>query len=158
MAGHHAPVLSLVAKRRWTRGAELGLDSGELSRRLLMTSPEMSMVGVDNFTIYPDNRKHVIALAADYPTRFTLLEMSTYDAADHVEDGSLDFVFIDAEHSEEATRSDILRWRPKVRAGGWISGDAYNPQWYPQVVRAVHSVFDTAQVKVYPHRVWGVWL
>ena len=36
--------------------------------------------------------------------------------------GSLDFVFIDAEHTFEAVVSDIRAWLPKVKHGGCIAG------------------------------------
>lgn len=42
-------------------------------------------------------------------------------------DESLDFVYIDGNHSFEAVTEDILHWFPKVRPGGLVSGhDYYN--------------------------------
>src|SRR5690606_11229810 len=46
-------------------------------------------------------------------------------AAKHVPDGSLDFVYIDADHSYAGVRADIAAWRPKIRAGGIIAGHDY---------------------------------
>lgn len=47
------------------------------------------------------------------------------DAAREFEGGSLDFVFLDADHSEAGVRADILAWLPKVRPGGLLAGDDY---------------------------------
>lgn len=38
-------------------------------------------------------------------------------------DGSLDMVFIDANHSTESVKRDIAIWKPKVRGGGILAGD-----------------------------------
>lgn len=47
------------------------------------------------------------------------------EAADSYEDGSLDFVWIDALHTYEHSRADILAWLPKIRHGGYIGGHDY---------------------------------
>lgn len=44
------------------------------------------------------------------------------DMAKHFEDGSVDFVFIDASHSKEAVMRDIKAWKPKIRSGGILAG------------------------------------
>ena len=38
------------------------------------------------------------------------------------DDKSLDFVFIDADHSYEAVKADIAAWHPKVKQGGYLGG------------------------------------
>lgn len=53
-------------------------------------------------------------------------------AADLYDLGSLDFVFIDADHSYEGCRRDILAWLPRVRPGGIIAGHDYNPEPDPK--------------------------
>jgi predicted O-methyltransferase YrrM len=55
-----------------------------------------------------------------------------------IPDRSLDFVFIDAEHTTEAVLSDVQAWRDKVRPGGLILG--HDEQW-PSVQRALKSLF-----------------
>lgn len=44
------------------------------------------------------------------------------DVAELIDDESIDLVFIDADHSDDGVRSDVLAWYPKVKAGGWIGG------------------------------------
>jgi hypothetical protein len=53
------------------------------------------------------------------------LRMSSEDASKLVPDGSLDFVFIDANHFYPAVKKDLDLWYPKVRPGGVFSGHDY---------------------------------
>lgn len=66
-------------------------------------------------------------------------EQST-DAAKKYKDASLDFVFIDAEHTYEALSKDIRAWLPKIKPGGWIGGHDYAPRWRG-VIKAVDQAF-----------------
>ena len=50
------------------------------------------------------------------------LVMTSRDAAEIVKDGFFDLVFIDGDHSYEATLSDIELWLPKVARGGILCG------------------------------------
>lgn len=47
------------------------------------------------------------------------------DVSAEFEDGSLDFVYIDAAHSEESCLCDLFAWWPKVRIGGVFAGHDY---------------------------------
>lgn len=66
-------------------------------------------------------------------------------AAARYVDGSLDAVFIDADHSYESVASDIAAWLPKVRPGGIIAGHDFSPS-FPGVMRAVHERFSRFEV------------
>lgn len=68
--------------------------------------------------------------AAQRATRFAadrvdFLRMDSVAAADRFEDESLDFVFIDGDHSYEGCRRDIEAWWQKVSTRGWIGGHDY---------------------------------
>lgn len=82
-------------------------------------------------------RKQVRARAAAFSDRALIYEMDTIAAADLVEDGSLDGVFIDADHTEAGVRCDIKAWRPKLRAGGLLAG--HDIDW-PTVRRVVQEL------------------
>jgi predicted O-methyltransferase YrrM len=49
----------------------------------------------------------------------------SWDAANLFKDNSIDFVFIDADHSYESVTKDINSWLPKIKKGGIISGHDY---------------------------------
>jgi predicted O-methyltransferase YrrM len=56
---------------------------------------------------------------------------------------SLDFVFLDADHSEEGTRAAINAWLPKVKPGGVFAGHDFVEAW-PGVVAAVKALLPGA--------------
>lgn len=57
-----------------------------------------------------------------------------------IADGSLDFVYIDANHEYEFVRSDIQTWLPKVRKGGILSGHDFILMDRIGVIRAVREL------------------
>ena len=70
--------------------------------------------------------------------RFNVLRMETVEAATHFEDESLDFVYIDADHSYPACSADIEAYLPKMKPGGIIAGH----DWFRHTVqRAVFEHF-----------------
>lgn len=62
------------------------------------------------------------AAQAATSVKLTPLRLDSAVAAETFDDGSLDFVFIDADHCYEAVKADIAAWRPKVRPGGILCG------------------------------------
>jgi len=77
------------------------------------------------------------------PERF-LINADSALAAERYDDGSVDFVFIDADHAEAAVKSDIAAWLPKVRPGGMIAGHDID---FAPVRAAVLSFFPLQQVR-----------
>lgn len=66
------------------------------------------------------------------------MRMDSLEAASKLSNGSVDFVYIDAEHTEDAVRNDINAWRPKLKPSGIIAGhDIFGPE----VRAAVKSCF-----------------
>lgn len=81
-----------------------------------------------------------------------VIESLSWEAADRFEDGSLDFVFIDAGHDYESVRKDIAAWLPKIAPGGVLAGHDY--PWH-EVARAVGEAFLPEAVKT-SGRCWMV--
>ena len=48
------------------------------------------------------------------------------EMAKKVKDGSLDFVYLDGDHSYEGCRNDIHAWLPKLKLGGIMAFHDYN--------------------------------
>jgi hypothetical protein len=73
-------------------------------------------------------------------------------SADDFEDGSLDFIYIDAAHDYESVKKDLAAWFPKLKPGGIFSGHDY--PWH-EVKKAVseHAVANDYSV-TQVGRVW----
>lgn len=71
--------------------------------------------------------------SAIHPIRMTSIEASKL-----YEDGSLDFIFIDGAHDYRSVKEDVEHWFPKLKVGGYITGDDYA---WPSVSNAVDEYF-----------------
>lgn len=114
------------------KGAEVGVFEGSYSKVLLDTMPNLNLLCVDSWST--DTGWGIRKNSASYPVAVeklshyhnaTILKGSSVDVAKDILDGSLDFVYIDADHTYESVKADISAWGPKVRAGGIISGHDY---------------------------------
>ena len=72
----------------------------------------------------------------DYKDKINHIRKPSIESAKEVEDGSLDAIFIDGDHSYKAVKEDLDAWWPKLRIGGTLCGDDY---WMEDVSRAVHE-------------------
>jgi len=72
--------------------------------------------------------------------RFTPLRLLSTDAAEIFDDNSIDFIFIDGDHSYDAVRSDLIAWVPKLTTNGIIAGHDYRSS-KPGVKAAVDEFF-----------------
>jgi predicted O-methyltransferase YrrM len=74
------------------------------------------------------------------------------EASKDFEDGSLDFIYIDANHNLLRVVEDLWHWVPKVRSGGAICGHDYiqrkNPSMGMHVVEAVNAY--TQAFRIHP--------
>lgn len=73
------------------------------------------------------------------------IRKTSIDAAKMYDDNSLDFVFIDGDHTYTGCKNDILAWLPKMKHGSVIAGHDY--AWCSWVRNAVHEVFGNADGK-----------
>lgn len=77
-------------------------------------------------------------------TRFfnniTLIPDYSYNVVDKFKDGTVDFIYIDANHSYEGVKKDIELFLPKLSKGGIIGGHDYNKEW-SGVIKAVDEIF-----------------
>lgn len=126
----------LVQKNGYKIGAEIGCAGGAVIDYLLKHNLELEMTAVDLWAQntskfnsgYYDHWGHrnlwvmFNKVVARWRKRLTILRGYSWDMAEHVEDCSLDFVFIDADHNYESVKKDIIAWAPKVKLNGIICG------------------------------------
>jgi hypothetical protein len=159
MAGRREIVIERFARKHgWKSGAELGVWKGRTFKHLLKTLPSLYLTGVDLYAPQPNSTgpekwtpgenghewdheryyQDVLNFCKETGGRGRILRMKTSDAAKLIEDESLDFVFIDADHSFEGCNEDIKNWSPKVKKGGYIIGHDVN---WESVNRAIRENF-----------------
>lgn len=131
-------------------GVELGVFAGDLSARLLMNEA-LILYMVDSWKhhgegeyaasgdfhatlsqVQQDGYYQMAVNATEFASeRRLIIKSDTVKAAEEFEDGTFDFVFIDADHSYNGCRGDIEAWYPKVKKGGWLCGHDYENVDYP---------------------------
>ena len=116
---------------------EIGTRFGESTIHLLESCNIKKLVTIDPFLQYEDF-KHDGAwqIATDETYEKTKQLLSKYenlelvrklssDAVEIFEDESIDFIFIDGNHSYEYVTKDLEDYYPKVKTGGILCGDDY---------------------------------
>lgn len=120
-------------------GAEIGVLQGRLSIQLLERLPKLFLHMIDQWDAgwsldwvgterYLSKEKWVkMKLDAenrtqDHSLRRKIIQATSIQAAKPIENGSLDFVFIDGGHCYEDTLLDIQTWAEKVKRDGLIGG------------------------------------
>lgn len=142
---HKLVLEKLVKERGWTEGAEVGCLRGDTTFHLLKSCPALSLYAADIWQAqegqYEDYEhggqtrlEDGVAIpfevmeevfrdkAAKYNGRLRVLKGLSWEVAKNVPDQSLDFAFIDADHTEPSVRKDIEAWRPKIKPGGMLMG------------------------------------
>ena len=138
-------------------GAEIGVFKAKMSA-LLLERPDLTLYMVDNWQPvagledagYGKHSQESNKLFAESSVQFAggraiIKHMNSVDAAETVDDGSLDFVFIDAGHDYDSVKSDINAWFRKVKKGGLFGGHDYenpNEKFGHQVKLAVDEFAD----------------
>lgn len=106
------------------KGAEVGVARGTFTRHLFDYVPDLQMIGVDPWIRLNGDEEEV----ANHKLRgraWTKMKMKSQEAAPQIPDESLDFVYIDGDHSFDAVMLDLILWCPKVRKGGVVGGHDY---------------------------------
>jgi hypothetical protein len=157
----------LVKQHGWTAGVELGVLKGDTMLYLLRQCPDLCMFGVDiwepqpeqeavrdaggrSYQQHPLNRYYADLKKRVPPGR--LMRMRTDEAARKFKDETLDFVFIDADHTSEGVRADIENWLPKVKRGGAVMGHDLH---FPSVKSVVDEMLP--KYETHPDHVYVWW-
>jgi cephalosporin hydroxylase len=76
----------------------------------------------------------------------TSLRLSSEDASKTFDDDSVDFIFIDANHTYESVMNDLKCWYKKIKPGKIISGHDYD---WDGVRTAVNDFFGEGNISTY---------
>jgi len=118
-------------------GAEIGVYKAEFTKRFCEAG--LKMYAIDPYHSYSsagrvakDQSRHEFLYGhakrtlAPY-TDCTIIRKASMDAVHDFKDKSLDFVYIDGDHSFKHVAQDIYEWTWKVRKGGVVAGHDYYP-------------------------------
>jgi predicted O-methyltransferase YrrM len=123
-------------------GCEVGIEKGKNAQQMFESISGLKLYGVDPYKQHPQCSYVYVAEARHWDQKylnecmsqvmnrmknkdFELIKEFSEDAARGFPDGSLDFVYIDGDHSYDMVMLDIILWGRKVRKGGIISGHDY---------------------------------
>ena len=88
---------------------------------------------------------HRNIVACGYADAISLIVADSATSSTFFADRSLDWVHLDARHDYENVKTDIRVWLPKVKTGGWLSGDDYDEIKWAGVVSAVRELLPEAR-------------
>lgn len=142
---------NFLFEEKYRQGVEIGVNQGEYGK--ILCKAGLNMWGVDCWENY-QGYKRVGTYASHYEDAkknlkglmYKIIHKYSLDAVNDFEDDSLDFVYIDANHTLPHICADIFAWERKVKHGGIISGHDYaNISGFGEVKHP--KVFDGCHVK-----------
>ena len=124
------------------RVAEVGVYRGDFAARLLdgcpgietyyMIDPWRHLEDWDKPANKSDDRferflRETLEKTEAHARKRVVLRGRTTEVADEIPDGTLEFAYVDGDHTLRGITIDLIRILPKVRDGGWIGGDDFSP-------------------------------
>lgn len=151
---------ALFAELGFRIGVEVGIEVGLYSEILCQANPELELHAVDPWKTYSSYREHVTQAKLDQmyiearerltPYNCEIIRQFSMDAVELFEPNSLDFIYIDGNHSLRYITQDICEWSKRVRPGGIVSGHDFKrikaPVTMLHVVPAVHAYTDAYRI------------
>lgn len=137
--------------RHGSEGAEIGVYRGDFSEQILKTAvATLHLVDCwqcqkGDYEKDPSNinqggqdanYREVQSKFARYihSGRVCLYRLFSKAASEEFEPGQLDWVYIDADHTYQGCLQDLIRWAPKVKRGGFLSGHDYADNKYTRAM------------------------
>ena len=128
---HRWEIISrLVMENDYKIISEIGVSRGDNVRAILKILYELRYK-LDQFYLIdlPDHEKpECYHFDPNYIFKYhnkiiSYLPVSSDKALSYIDDESLDFIFLDADHSQEGFINDVEKWWVKIRKGGMLCGD-----------------------------------
>jgi len=146
-----ADLCQVFADLGFCDGAEVGVWTGQFSKKLCKAIPGLDLLCVDPWCAYDEYREeknNAERLEAAYrealvrlaPYRCTIWRTTSLEAASRVPDRSLDFVYIDGNHRRPFVDQDLEAWAPKVRIGGIVAGHDYSERAHEPFIEVKAAV------------------
>jgi hypothetical protein len=149
-------------------GCEVGVWKGEFSERILKIVQPRKLFLVDPWLFLPEfpgtwyggtasrNQNDMDEIYQEVLQKVgerkntVILRKSTSELTDEIQDGELDWVYIDGNHEYKYVLADLVYFNEKVKGGGIICGDDYDRNTeknYP-IARAVQEYLRQSGQKI----------
>ena len=144
-------VTHLFQQQETIVGLEIGVASGWTMHHFLQNLPNLQLTGIDPYIGYMDGNIKIAQemldaqyLAAqdnisDFAPRGKILRGYSQDFVNLFEDKSLDYIFIDGDHSYEGALRDCELFFPKIKSNGIFAGHDWS---FDGVQKAVNEFKD----------------
>ncbi len=154
---YHGVFSKVINDNNYKRAAEVGVAYGTHAKQILRSTQIDQLYLVDSMVphtgafsddimrtkaVVPGNHFNelyelVQAELAPWKSRYTFLRQDSLSVTDEqIPPGSLDCVFVDADHAYKAVLADLTFWWTRIRSGGQMLGDDF---WIDDVRRAVED-------------------
>jgi len=147
-------------------GIEIGVCSGVTSELYVQEIPNIKKIyAVDNYPAFVDwdgtrvteeRQAETMRRCKERLAKYSNIEFvykASVEFGESLKDDSIDFIFIDGDHSFDATLKDIQTYWPKVKRGGVFSGHDIN---LATVRNAVKEFFKDAEIISVENNSWCI--
>jgi len=148
-------------------GAEIGVHLGNFSTKIINSASPKLLYLIDPWKTFDDEKykdswygskttqeemdeRYHTVVKKFQKNNVKILRNFSLEAAKEIPDNSLDWVYVDGDHSFEGSYNDLNTYYDKVKKGGFIYGDDYNIDkwWNTGVVDALHKVLYEKKLKI----------
>jgi hypothetical protein len=149
--GTRLKLADLWGELGYRQGVEIGVMKADFSLEILNRVPTCHLTCIDPWSTYSgrsitavqQDRNYTITTRRLAPFvesgRATIRKQYSMEAVQEYDDDSLDFVFIDGDHTFDYCCLDLIHWSPKVRTGGMVAVHDYLAMRRGGVVKAVDA-------------------
>jgi len=92
-----------------------------------------------------DIEKNFDTITKDY-SNIIKIKMESKNFSNIIADKSIDFIYIDGDHTYNGIYNDILNWKTKIKNGGFIGGHDYNDINKDTIIKAVEEFFPNDKI------------
>ena len=159
-------VTHLFQQQETIVGLEIGVASGWTMNHFLQNLSNLQLTGIDPYVGYMDGHIQITQelldaqyLAAqdnisDFAPRGKILRGYSQDFVNSFEDKSLDYIFIDGDHSYEGALRDCELFFPKIKSNGIFAGHDWSFDGVQKAVNEFKDKNGSPNIRMIKEDVW----
>jgi predicted O-methyltransferase YrrM len=159
-------VTHLFQQQETIVGLEIGVASGWTMNHFLQNLSNLQLTGIDPYVGYMDGNIKIAQemldaqyLAAqdnisDFAPRGKILRGYSQDFVNSFEDKSLDYIFIDGDHSYEGALRDCELFFPKIKSNGIFAGHDWSFDGVRKAINEFKDKNGSPNIRMVKEDVW----